>query len=85
MIDMITSQIESNKKDETHLMDMFRTLDQDQTGKISFNNLKKVATEIGENMSDEQLQDMLDEADRDGDGQIGPEEFMQILKEDESY
>lgn len=35
-------------------------------GKISFKNLKRVAKELGENMTDEELQEMIDEADRDG-------------------
>lgn len=35
-------------------------------GKISFKNLKHVAKELGENMTDEELQEMIDEADCDG-------------------
>ncbi len=35
-------------------------------GKISFKNLKRVAKELGENMIDEELQETIDEADRDG-------------------
>ncbi len=35
-------------------------------GKITFRNLKRVAKELGENMSDEELQEMIDEADLDG-------------------
>ena len=48
----------------------FHFFDDDDTGKISFRNLKRVARELGENMTDEELQEMIDEADRDGDGEI---------------
>ena len=36
---------------------------QNNAGKISFRTLKRVAKELGENMTDEELQDMIDQAD----------------------
>ena len=48
--------------------------------KITIKSLKKTAEELGENMTKEELQEMIDEADRDGDGEIGEEEFMRIMK-----
>ena len=43
-------------------------------------NLRRVAKELGENMTEEELQDMIDQADRDGDGEINPDEFYRIMK-----
>ena len=51
-----------------------------ETGKVSLRNLKRVAKELCENMTDEELQEMIDEADRDGDGEVSEEEFICILK-----
>merc|ERR1712216_406335 len=62
------------------IMKAFRLFDYDETGKISFKNLKRVAKELGENMTDEELQEMIDEADRDGDGEVNEEEFFRIMK-----
>ena len=42
----------------------FRLFDDDESGKISFRNLKRVAMELGESITDEELQEMIDEADR---------------------
>ena len=49
-------------------------------GFITFKNLKRVAKELGENLTDEEIQEMIDEADRDGDGQVSEEEFFRIMK-----
>ena len=54
--------------------------DDDETGRISLKNLRRVAKELGETMNDEELQEMIDEADRDGDGEISEEEFIRIMK-----
>merc|ERR1712217_628580 len=65
----------------THkILNAFRLFDDDETGKISFKNLKRVAKELGERMTDEELQEMIDEADRDGDGEVNEEEFLRIMK-----
>uniref|UniRef100_A0A493U3F8 EF-hand domain-containing protein n=1 Tax=Anas platyrhynchos platyrhynchos TaxID=8840 RepID=A0A493U3F8_ANAPP len=57
----------------------FKLFDCDGTGKISFEKLKLVATEVGEDITDEELQVMIDEADVDGDGEVDQQEFLRIL------
>ena len=58
---------------------VFKLFDDDETGRISFRNLKRVARELGENMTDEELQEMINKADLDGDGEVNEDEFMRIM------
>merc|ERR1711939_503352 len=80
--DEIRRMINDIDKDGSGTIDFneFRLFDDDETQKISFKNLKRVAQELGENMTDEELQEMIDEADRDGDGEVNEEEFFRIMK-----
>ena len=59
--------------------------DDDETGRIAFRNLKRVARELGENMTDEELQEMINKADLDGDGEVNEEEFMRIMTYKHSF
>lgn len=78
-LDVMTVKMsEKDSKDE--ILQAFRLFDDDDTGKISFKNLKRVAHELGETLTDEEIQEMIDEADKDGDGEISQEEFLRIMK-----
>jgi ferrous iron transport protein B len=83
-LEMMTSKM-SERDSREEILKAFRLFDDDETGKISFRNLKRVAKELGENMTDEELQEMIDEADRDGDGEISEEEFLRIMKKTSLY
>ena len=47
--------------------------------KITIKSLTKVARELGENISVDELNEMVEEADKDGDGEIGEEDFIRIM------
>ncbi|XP_046573980.1 caltractin [Haliotis rubra] len=81
----LMTQKMSEKDAKEEILKAFRLFDDDETGKISFKNLKRVAKELGENLTDEELQEMIDEADRDGDGEINQEEFLRIMKKTSLY
>jgi Ca2+-binding EF-hand superfamily protein len=59
---------------------VFKLFDEDGLNKISYKNLKKIAAEVGEKLSDEELREMLEEADRDGDGSLNFDEFYRIMR-----
>ncbi|XP_052674950.1 uncharacterized protein LOC128156726 [Crassostrea angulata] len=81
----IMTQKMSEKDLKEEIQKAFRLFDDDDTGKISFKNLKRVSKELGENLTDEELQEMIDEADRDGDGEINEQEFLKIMKKTSLY
>merc|ERR1712107_110514 len=78
-LNMMTARM-GDRDSREEIVKVFRLFDDDETGKISFKNLKRVAQELGENMTDEELQEMIDEADRDGDGEVNEDEFFRIMK-----
>merc|ERR1712004_547248 len=78
-LEMMTQKM-AERDPREEMIKAFRLFDDDETGKISFRNLKRVAKELGENMTDEEITEMIEEADRDGDGEISEEEFMRIMR-----
>ncbi|KAJ3030474.1 UNVERIFIED_CONTAM: hypothetical protein HDU68_008890 [Siphonaria sp. JEL0065] len=80
---MTAKMAEKDSREE--IRKAFRLFDDDETGKISFKNLKRVAKELGENLTDEELQEMIDEADRDGDNEINEDEFFRIMRKTGMY
>ena len=66
-----TFRLFTGRKDEKEFPD---------PGFIGFDELKKVAKDLGERMTDEELKGMIELADKDNDGKVGPNEFMKIMK-----
>ncbi|XP_068497217.1 probable calcium-binding protein CML20 isoform X1 [Phaseolus vulgaris] len=83
---MMTAKIgERDTKEE--LMKAFHIIDHDKNGKISASDIKRIAKELGQNFTDREIQEMVDEADQDiffslkraDDREVSPEEFITMM------
>merc|ERR1711924_377287 len=61
---------------------IFALFDDDKTQTISLKNLTRVAKELGETMTTEELREMIERADSNGDGEISLDDFYTIIEED---
>jgi len=60
---------------EEEIREAFRVFDKDGNGFISAAELRHVMTNLGEKLTDEEVDEMIREADIDGDGQVNYEDF----------
>ena len=63
---------------EEEIREAFKVFDKDGNGYISAAELRHVMTNLGEKLTDFEVDDMIREADVDGDGQINYEEFVKV-------
>ena len=61
------------------MAEAFAVFDVDKDGFITKSELRQVMNRLGENLTDEQLDAMIREADQDGDGKINEEEFKAMM------
>jgi len=64
---------------EDDIREAFKVFDGDGNGYINRQELAMVMMNIGEKLSNEEIQEMIDDADIDGDGQINYEEFYIMM------
>jgi Ca2+-binding EF-hand superfamily protein len=70
----------TTKDSKEEILKAFRLFDDDESGFIDIKKLRRVARELGDQMDDAELQEMLDEADRDGDGRVTEDDFVRIMQ-----
>mgnify|MGYP000709292375 CR=1 FL=1 len=64
---------------EEELIEAFKVFDRDGNGLISAAELRHVMTNLGEKLTDDEVDEMIKEADIDGDGHINYEEFVRMM------
>lgn len=77
-LDLMTARM-SEKDSKEDIKKIFRLFDEDNTGYITTNNLKQVAKDLGENIDEVEIREMIERADSDGDGRVTFEDFYSIM------
>lgn len=70
-----TKETDSNKE----VIEAFKVFDKNNDGYITAFELKHIMHNIGEKLSDEEVDEMIREADKDGDGKLKYKEFVAML------
>ncbi|KAF0889338.1 hypothetical protein E2562_023641 [Oryza meyeriana var. granulata] len=64
---------------DEELREAFKVFDKDKDGLISAAELRHVMISLGEKLTDEEVEQMIREADLDGDGQVNFDEFVRMM------
>merc|ERR1712072_10533 len=70
----------SGKDPVEEMKKAFKLYDKDGKGKITIDDMKRVGKELGEALSEDELQAILDESDRDGNGTLTEDEFVRVMR-----
>ena len=77
-LDLMTAKMSDNdSKDD--IRKVFKLFDEEGNGFLSINDLKRVAKELGENMDENELKEMIERADGDGDGKVSFDDFFTVM------
>ncbi len=76
---LMSSNKPSKEDPDRELRDAFKVFDSDGSGSISRIEMKKLLKRLGQNLSDAELDAMMDEVDTDGNGEIDFEEFKSMM------
>ena len=77
--DLMTRKYLTYDEDD-ELVQAFQLIDRDGNGLISEEEIRFFMTNLGEALSDSDIEDMISLVDLDGDGQINLFEFIQLMK-----
>ena len=69
----------TDRDSRAYINKIFALFDDQRTGFISIKNLRRIAQELGENVSEQELQELINRADIDHDGLVSEEQFYIIV------
>ena len=70
---------DEDKVPENEMKKAFKILCEEGTDKITLKSLSKICNDLGEKINEEELQEMIIEADKDQDEEVGEDDFLKIM------
>merc|ERR1711881_134596 len=77
-LEMMTATM-SHKSSREDVEKAFKLFDTDRTGEISLDNMKRVAQDLGEDVSPQDLSEIVNRGDMDKDGSFTMDDFYAVL------
>jgi centrin-1 len=68
-----------DKDSRSGIQRIFNLFDTEHKGSVTFKDLKRVSKELGEQLNDEEIMEMVQRADSNADGEISFEDFYGIM------
>ena len=79
---IMAKRLKHRKNDEDkYLKNCFLSLDRNKNGYISLHEIRYIITHNNEKITEEEIKDLMEEADTDKDGYVSFDEFMTIMKD----
>lgn len=69
----------TDKDSREDILKVFALFDAEGKGRITLRDLKRVAKELGETMSEAELLEMIERADSNGDGEVSRDDFVEVM------
>jgi len=77
-IDIVKRKIQADE-DERELKEIFRVLDKEKKGEVNVNELRWILKNLGDDLTEEDIDDMIADVDTDGSGWVDYDEFSKLM------
>lgn len=78
---VVTKKLQEDE-DERELREIFRVLDKEKKGEVNVNELRWILKSLGDDLTEEDIDDMIADVDTDGSGWVDYDEFYKLMMSD---
>jgi len=75
---IVTKKMQADE-DERELKEIFRVLDKEKKGEVNVSELRWILKNLGDDLTEDDIDDMIADVDTDGSGWVDYEEFAKLM------